>query len=70
MNIQIIADARIARGNYIRLVVDDKSDMADKAFVEDGIDRFSVKVSALGQPSELGTSGLFDIKSHFIAMEK
>ena len=47
MNEKIVIDSCVTSRNNKRLSLDDESDMADKTFVEDCINRVTIEVTAL-----------------------
>src|SRR5215204_6040889 len=46
MNVQIVADSRIAGRNNVRLTFEIESNMADESLVEDRIDRLAIVFAA------------------------
>jgi len=52
-----VAGARVAGGDDVRLAADGEPDVADKAFVEDGVDPGLVVNAALWEAANGGASG-------------
>src|SRR5688572_14385634 len=42
MNVELIVNARVASGNHVWPAIDGETDMADKAFIEDSVNKFTV----------------------------
>src|ERR1019366_7010924 len=53
----LVAGARVAGGNDVRLAVDGEADVADEALVEDGVDCGLVVHAALREATHGGASG-------------
>src|SRR5882757_11556105 len=47
VDVEPIVDARLSRRDYVRLAVDTESDVTDKGFVDDGVDRFALVAAAI-----------------------
>lgn len=54
MDNEAVADACVARRDNEGPSVDNKPDVANEAFVENGVDRFAIKNAALGDAAKSG----------------
>src|SRR4029077_9696958 len=55
MDVELVAEAGITGGNDERLPVDHEADVADVAFIENGVNLLLVVSSALGETPHLGS---------------
>src|ERR1019366_9322079 len=53
----LVARARVAGGDDVRLAVDGEADVADEAFVEDGVDFGFIVNAAFGKAADGGARG-------------
>jgi hypothetical protein len=68
MDHEAIADACVAGRDNERLAVNDEPDMADEAFVENGIDGFAIVNTTFGQPTDFCLFGNWDGRIHLILL--
>ena len=52
MQVDDIADARVARRDGVGLPIDDEGDVADEALVEHSVKRFAIEDAAFRHPGE------------------
>src|SRR4051812_18209008 len=57
VDIQMVADTRVRRGNHVRLAIDTESDVADQGFVDDRVDCVAVVAAAVTLTGYGCTSG-------------
>ena len=67
MDVEFLPHAGVTGGNHKRLRIHCKAHMADKSFVENGIDCCRIILSTFGQTAHRGADGLC-ILSHLIRL--